>query len=69
LNNVNVNLTIYNALGQIVKRLVNEKKISGKYQVMWDGRDDRWVLVASGVYIYQLKAGDLQQSRKMILLK
>jgi hypothetical protein len=69
LNNSNVSLTIYNALGQVVRRLINEKKISGTYQVTWNGRDDRSVPVASGIYVYQLKAGDLQQSRKMILLK
>ena len=69
LNNHAVNLEIYNTLGQRVKTLLNGKKNWGSYEISWDGRDDRSVPVASGIYIYRLKAGDMVQSRKMMLLK
>jgi len=36
---------------------------------MWDGRDDRGKLLGTGMYIYQLIAGDFRASRKMLLLK
>jgi len=62
-------LTIYNILGQRIKTLVNEEKLPGNYTVTWDGRDDKGKDVASGIYFYQLKSGDFQESRKMLLLK
>jgi hypothetical protein len=69
LNNRVVTLDIFNSLGQRVKTLVKGKQSWGSYQIAWDGRDDRSVPVASGIYIYRLRAGDMVQSKKMILLK
>jgi hypothetical protein len=37
--------------------------------IEWDGRDDRGVAVASGVYFYRLSAGDRTLSRKMVLAR
>jgi hypothetical protein len=62
-------LTIYNVLGQKVKTLLDEEKLPGNYTVTWDGKDDKGKDVASGIYFYQLKSGDIKQSRKMLLLK
>jgi hypothetical protein len=62
-------LQIYNILGQKVKTLVNEPKRAGNYEVVWDGKDDQGKEVASGIYFYQLKAGDFTETKKMILLK
>jgi hypothetical protein len=62
-------LAIHNILGQKVRTLVNEEKLPGQYRVMWDGKDEKGNEVGSGVYLYQLKAGDFQQTKKMILLK
>ena len=64
-----VTLKIYNMLGQLVRTLVAEDKKAGYYQVVWDGRDNHGVLVANGIYLYRLKAGDYEKTRKMILLK
>jgi hypothetical protein len=36
---------------------------------VWDGRDDLGKSVASGVYLYQLKTGELTLTRKMVLAK
>jgi hypothetical protein len=62
-------LKIYNVRGQLVRILVNEPKISGTYEVIWDGKDDRGEGVSSGVYFYKLKAGDYSETKKMILMK
>ena len=62
-------LKIYNVKGQIVNTLVNEFKSAGEHSIIWNGRDDREQLVESGIYLYQLKAGNEVVSRKMILLK
>lgn len=60
----NVKLTIYNAVGQIVRKLVDKRQSAGKYSVTLNIGD-----LASGVYIYQLKAGKFRQTKRMILLR
>jgi flagellar hook assembly protein FlgD len=62
-------LKIYNILGQKVRTLVDEPKRAGNYEVVWDGKDDNGKEVASGIYFYQLKAGDFTEAKKMLLLK
>ena len=62
-------LKIYNTLGEEVRVLVNEKQGAGVKSVVWDGRDTFGQKVSSGVYIYQLQAGEFVQNRKMVLLK
>jgi len=64
-----VSLNIYNLLGQRVRTLVDDEKPAGYYQIIWDGRDDRGVLVSSGIYLYELRASDFQKTRKMLILK
>jgi hypothetical protein len=66
---VKTNLRIYNVLGRSIKTLVNETKTPGIYQVEWDGTDENGDRVSSGVYFYQLKAGDYKETRKMVLMK
>jgi len=65
----NVQLEIYNNLGQKIRSLVNGLKESGRYQVQWDGRDETGRDVASGLYLYRLKTGEFEQTRKMLLLR
>lgn len=64
-----VTLKIYNIRGQEVKTLVNEVKPAGTHVVQWDALDNRGIRVASGVYVYTLKAGDYVETKKMTLLK
>jgi len=65
----NVSLEIYNTLGQKIRTLVKKKQTAGTYQVLWDGKDDEGKPVASGIYIYQIKAGDFVKARKMVLMR
>ncbi|MCH7877820.1 MAG: T9SS type A sorting domain-containing protein [candidate division Zixibacteria bacterium] len=64
-----VELIIYNTLGQRVRSLASGMYGAGKYSVSWDGTDNYGRQVTSGVYYYRLRAGDVVQSRKMVLLK
>ncbi len=64
-----VTLTIYNILGQHVRTLINASYAPGKYQVTWDGRDERGGSVASGIYLYRLQSLSMMLSRKMLLLR
>jgi hypothetical protein len=59
-----VELNIYNLLGQKVATLVSKKQPAGQYQVQWDASN-----FASGIYYYIIKAGEFRQVKKMILLR
>ncbi|PIS27278.1 MAG: hypothetical protein COT43_11310, partial [Candidatus Marinimicrobia bacterium CG08_land_8_20_14_0_20_45_22] len=63
-------LTIYNALGQMVNKVAFTNLSNGVYSYFWDGKDMRGNNVASGVYLYELRAGDkFRDLKKMVLLK
>jgi len=66
---LHTSLKIYNILGQEVRTLVDEPKLPGTYQVIWDGRDDEGNDLASGIYFYRLQTGDSTEAKKMLLLK
>jgi len=66
---VHTTLKIYNILGQRVRALVGEPKSAGSYEVIWDGKDDKAQDVASGIYFYQLTAGDYKETKKMTLIR
>ncbi|MBK9096826.1 MAG: T9SS type A sorting domain-containing protein [bacterium] len=62
--NGTVTLKVYDILGNEIAILVNEFKPAGAYEISFDASE-----LSSGIYFYQLKAGEFVQSRKMILLK
>ncbi len=65
-----VTLQIYNVVGQVVRTLIAaESQAAGRYQIRWDGMDDRGVSVSSGIYFYRISAGEFQTVRKLMLLK
>ncbi|MFH1701313.1 MAG: cohesin domain-containing protein [Candidatus Zixiibacteriota bacterium] len=64
-----VRLDVFNILGQSVKTLVNEPLPPGMHTVVWDGTDNGGDMSASGVYLYRLRVGDNNQTKKMVLLK
>jgi hypothetical protein len=66
--NSEVELIIYDILGQLVKTLVNQKQPAGIYKVYWDAKDQSGKIMPSGIYFYSLKAGSFNQIRRMILL-
>jgi len=68
-NACHVTLSIYNLLGQRIKTLVDEYQTTGHKTIRWDGKDDQGIQVASGIYFYQLQAGDFTDAKKMILMK
>jgi hypothetical protein len=64
-----VTIVIYNIMGQALRTLVNEEKPAGSHTVRWDGRDERGMTVASGVYFVQMTAGDFKETKKLVLMK
>jgi len=68
-HDVPVRLTIYNILGQKVRTLVDEHQLAGYKRIVWDSKDDQGCEVTSGIYFYQIKAGEFTQSKKMVIPK
>jgi parallel beta-helix repeat protein len=66
-----VEITVYNLLGKVVRTLVKTRQYPGQHKVLWDGKDDSGKEVASGIYFYRMKVSGLQlvKPRKMVLLR
>lgn len=65
----NVSLKIYNIKGQGVANLVNTEMGRGIHEINWDGRSNDGNIIADGIYIYQLKAGDYSDEKRMLFMK
>jgi uncharacterized protein (TIGR02145 family) len=59
-----VTLKVYDVLGNEIKTVVNEVKTAGNYEIEFDGTE-----IPSGVYLYQIRAGSFNETKKMILMK
>ena len=65
-----VELTVYNVLGQPVRTLIAEHQNAGRYVVEWDATNDSGHSLSSGMYFYRLQAGgEFLKVKKMLLLK
>ena len=67
-------VTIYDIKGAVVRQLDLGHRAAGYYNdrakaAYWDGRNNHGESVASGVYFYQLRAGDYSQGRRMVIVK
>lgn len=60
----NVNIGVYNILGQLVTTLVNDRRKAGSYSVQFNANN-----FTSGTYFYRIMAGDYVDTKKMLLLK
>ncbi|MGC9364086.1 MAG: FlgD immunoglobulin-like domain containing protein [Fidelibacterota bacterium] len=67
--NTQVELKIFNILGEEVRTLVNKNQNPGNYQIYWDGKNNSGKPLESGIYICQLIMNDKMERRKLILLK
>ena len=65
----NVQLSIYNIVGQEVRVLSRGQQGAGHYQQEWDGCTETGQPVTSGLYFYRLQADDYVASKKMLLVK
>ena len=65
----NVILKVYDILGTEIATLVDEFKTAGNYEVQFDSHSGNVRNLPTGVYVYQLIAGEFMSSRKMLLIK
>jgi len=68
-NPAETTIEIYNVLGQKIKTLVNEYKLSGSYEVKWDGKNENGKNVSSGVYLCRLEQGRNVLIKRMTILR
>jgi hypothetical protein len=59
-----VTITVYDILGNVLKRLVNEFESPGQRSVDFAANN-----FSSGIFLYAIKAGEYSDVKKMILLK
>jgi DNA-binding beta-propeller fold protein YncE len=64
-----VNLSIFDATGRLVRTLLNEIRPAGAHRVRWDGRDGEGRALPAGLYFAKLDSGELEASTKLVLLK
>lgn len=66
---VDVRLVVYDLLGREVKVLVEDRRYPGSFTVRWDGNDTRGEPAASGAYFYRITAGDILETRRLLLIR
>ena len=64
-----ITLKVYDVLGNEVATLVNEEKPAGSYEVEFSVGQNSILSLSSGIYFYQLRAGNFVESKKMVLLR
>ena len=62
-----IQITVYDVLGRVVRRITAGAQSIGTHSVLWDGRSSAGQKVASGTYFYRLQAGGESQTKKMVL--
>ena len=62
-----VNIEIFNVIGQRIRTLESGYKESGLHSIIWDGCDDKGLRAGAGVYIYRLRTGREFKAKKMVL--
>jgi hypothetical protein len=64
-----VSLDVFSVEGRRIRTLVRDRIGSGLHRVEWDGRDSAGRQVASGIYFLRIHAGDLRETRRIVLLR
>jgi len=64
-----VTVKIYNVLGEEIKTITDGYKDAGSYKVIWDGSDNNGMSISSGMYFYQMMAGNFSEVKKSIYEK
>jgi hypothetical protein len=64
-----VALAVFNVLGQRIRTLVDADLEAGTHAVTWDGADWRGRKVTNGVYFYQVRAGNVKQTQKVVIIR
>lgn len=61
-----VTLRIYDTSGRLIRTLIEESKEAGCYLASWNRRDASGNVVSSGIYLYELNAGEYKDTKKIV---
>ena len=64
-----ISIVIYDVNGNQIMSLVNEYKAPGQYRINWNGKNEKGIPVAGGLYFYSIRSGEFRETKKMIFLK
>ena len=64
-----VTVIIYNVVGRKIKEFQLSNQKAGWHEIVWDGTNNQQQKVSTGIYIYQMHAGDFIQTKKMVFMK
>ena len=64
-----INISIYNIKGHLVKRIVKGKQSPRIYNVIWDGKDEKGKSISNGIYLYRIETKNKTILKKMLLLR
>ncbi len=64
-----VSLKIYDILGNEIRILIDEVQPAGTHSIVWEGKDDRGLQVASGIYFCRFKSEGFTETKRMILIR
>lgn len=65
----NVKIIVYDINGKEITTLINDYQNAGIHNIVWNGKNNSGQQVVSGIYFYNMQAGNFSQTKKMILLK
>jgi hypothetical protein len=65
----NVELIVFNVIGEKIKTIYTGQSIIGKNEFIWNGKNDKGIEVASGVYYYMLRVNNDFYAKKMVLVR
>ncbi len=64
-----VKISVFDIMGRQIRQLTNTFKNPGHHIVTWDGRDEKGIVMPSGIYLYQIKIQSQSKIGRMLLLK
>jgi hypothetical protein len=64
-----VKIVLYNVLGQKVRTYDLGERTPGRYDITWDGMNERGKTVSSGIYFYRFESNKFTQTKKLVLIK
>jgi hypothetical protein len=59
-----ISIDVFDILGRQVEALISEHQVAGPHQVTWDAGN-----CPSGIYFYKLKASDVVETKRMLLIR
>jgi flagellar hook assembly protein FlgD len=64
-----VRVVIYDVVGRQIKHWTMQGQKAGWYEIIWDGTNSQNQKVSTGIYIYQMRAGEFVETKKMVFMK